>query len=115
MHEYGLVQQLLMRAEQAARAHEGAKVVSVTVSVGALAGVEPELLVRAWDTFRERTACEGAPLHVRPVAARWECPKCRAEIPKGKMLRCPDCEAPARLVEGDDLVLERLELEVPDV
>jgi Zn finger protein HypA/HybF involved in hydrogenase expression len=36
-------------------------------------------------------------------------------VPAGGPLRCPACGAPARLVSGDDILLERLDLEVPDV
>ena len=33
----------------------------------------------------------------------------------GAELDCPRCRMPAKLVAGDDLVLEQIELEVPDV
>jgi hydrogenase nickel incorporation protein HypA/HybF len=115
MHEYGLVGQLIERASAEARARGASRIKRVTVSVGALAGVDAELLVRAWDTFRERTLCEGAPLVVNPVPARWTCPSCGVEIPSGALLRCPTCALPATLSAGGDLILDRLELEVPDV
>lgn len=115
MHEYSLVEALIARAAAEARSRGATRVRSVVVSVGALAGVEPELLVRAWDTFRERTICDGAPLELRTVAAEWRCPRCDAPIPAGSLLRCPSCAVPARMTAGGDLILERLELEVPDV
>jgi hypothetical protein len=34
-------------------------------------------------------------------------------IPPGSVLRC--CDSPARLAAGDDILLERIEMEVPDV
>ncbi len=115
MHEYGLVQSILDSAEQNARQHGATAVKRLTVAVGDLAGVDRALLALAWETFRERTLCEGAELILRPVPAAWGCPKCSAEIPTGGFLRCPDCAVPARLIAGDCLLLERLELEVPDV
>jgi Zn finger protein HypA/HybF involved in hydrogenase expression len=30
-------------------------------------------------------------------------------------LRCPDCAVPARLAAGDEIVLDRIEMEVSDV
>ena len=33
-------------------------------------------------------------------------------IRHGNVLRCPDCARPARLTEGDEIVLDRIELEV---
>lgn len=116
MHEYSLVEALLERASAEARKHGGGvKVKKVSVSIGALAGVEVELLVRAWETFTERSVCEGAPLEVNHVPAKWACPKCGGEIPQGTLLRCPSCAVPAQLTAGGDLILDRLELEVPDV
>lgn len=115
MHEYGLVQVLLERAEAEARARGATRVVRVHVAIGERAGVEPELLGRAWDTFRERTVCEGAPLELRSVPVAWDCPRCSAPIAPGSVLRCPSCGVPARMASGGDLILERLELEVPDV
>jgi Zn finger protein HypA/HybF involved in hydrogenase expression len=49
------------------------------------------------------------------VAARWQCPACGGEIQVGAALRCPGCGAPARLVAGEEILLERMEMEVPDV
>jgi hydrogenase nickel incorporation protein HypA/HybF len=83
MHETSLVQSILDLATGHAKQHGAVAVRGVTVSIGDRAGVEPDLLELAWNTFRERTLCDGAPLILRRVP-------------------------------GDDLVLERLELEVPD-
>jgi len=42
------------------------------------------------------------------------CPRCRAPIPKGAMLRCATCDTPARLDDGGDaLLLDGIEMEVP--
>jgi len=112
MHEYGLVGALIERVEAEARAHGAWQVARVHVGIGAMAGVDPELLARAYETFRERTVCAHAPLEVRRVAARWACPRCEGTLERGAILRCPQCGIPARLVEGEDLILERIELEM---
>jgi len=51
----------------------------------------------------------------QPVAVRWGCPACDTELAAGSALRCGDCGGPARLTAGDEIVLERIEMEVPDV
>ena len=114
MHEYGLVQTLLDRATEEAHSRGAIKVHQVNLAIGELSGVEPELLQLAWETFRERTVCDGARLSLRFVPARWSCPRCKRPFRRGDLLRCSECSLPARLDEGDDLVLERLELEIPD-
>jgi hydrogenase nickel insertion protein HypA len=92
-----------------------ARVQRVHVAIGELAGVDAELLHTAFTTFRAATVCDGADLEIRAVAADWRCPSCDRPLVRGAVLRCPDCGRPARLVAGDEIILERIELEVPDV
>jgi hydrogenase nickel incorporation protein HypA/HybF len=112
MHEYSIVQALVERVGLEARAQGATAVHRLSIRIGELSGVEPELLATAYDTFRERTICEGAQLDVQVVAARWECPQCGRAIERGAVLTCPVCHAPARLAQGDEIVLDRIELEV---
>jgi len=112
MHEYSIVQALLAQAAAEARRHRARAVHRLTVSVGELSGVETALLATAYDTFRAGTVCAEAPLEIRAIEARWECPSCQRTLKKGAVLACPRCAHPGRLVDGDDIVLETMELEV---
>jgi hydrogenase nickel incorporation protein HypA/HybF len=114
MHEYSIVGALIDQVEREARLRN-AEVHRVHVAIGELAGVEIDLLRTAYETFSERTVCDGVPLEIHPVAAEWRCPGCDVAIAHGARLRCPRCGGAARLVKGDEIVLERLEMEVPDV
>ena len=113
MHEYSIVQALLERVAGEAHRHGAASVHRLTVTVGELAGVETTLLATAYDTFRHGTVCAGAPLDIRTVKARWECPSCRKALPRGAVLCCAACGKAAQLAAGDEIVLETVELEVP--
>jgi hydrogenase nickel incorporation protein HypA/HybF len=113
MHEYSIVQALLDRVDAEARARGASSVSRLELRIGELSGVEADLLSSAFAAFRERTICAGADLAVQPVAARWECPRCRADIPRGAVLTCRACGVPARLAAGDEIVLDRIEMEVP--
>lgn len=112
MHEYSLVSALLDRVAAEAKAHEGAVVHHLKVRIGELSGVEGELFVSAYEILRRGTICARADLEVIPVKARWSCPRCERTIPAGEILHCPDCRLPARLAGGDEIVLERIEMEV---
>ena len=113
MHEYSIVQALIERVEQEAAARGAKRVVRVHVRLGELSGVEAELFATAYDTFRERTICEGAPMELDRVPAAWACRRCGCVL-RGA-LRCAACDAPGALVAGDEILLSRIELEVDDV
>jgi len=114
MHEYSLVEALLRRVEEEAERRGATAVHSLTVGLGELAGVDPELFRTAYETFRAGTLCAEAPLALKVFPARWSCPRCEIEIPRGAALRCPTCQEPARMAEkADALLLESIEMEVP--
>ena len=112
MHEYSIVQALIDRVQEQVDAHGASAVHSLTVKIGEVSGVEIDLFQSAYELFRERSICDGAELEVIPVAAHWICPVCQRTMGRGEILRCPNCAQPAQLVEGDEIVLERVELEV---
>lgn len=112
MHEWSIVQTLLSEVERHALARGAHAVRRLHLRVGALSGVEIALLETAYETFRERSCCEGATLAIERVPARWACPRCRVELAPGALLRCGGCGAPARLESGDEIVLARIEMEV---
>jgi hydrogenase nickel incorporation protein HypA/HybF len=114
MHEYALVQSLLQRVEQEARSRRASAVHRVTVRIGAQAGIEPELFASAYELCRTGTLCDGAELVIAGEQTSWRCQACGAPIPTGARLVCTACGWPARLASGDALVLERIELEVPN-
>lgn len=112
MHEYSIVAALVDKVEAIARERKAVAVRRLLVRIGELSGVEPELLATAYTTFRVQTVCEGADMTILPVAARWMCSGCRRGIQRGEILRCAACGAPGKLAEGDEIILERVEMEV---
>ena len=112
MHEYSIVAALLERVEAEAASRGATAVHQIRVRVGELSGVEPDLLASAYDLFRERGVCAGAELEIVADAARWTCPECGEELKPGAILRCPTCSIPARLTDGGEILLERIEMEV---
>jgi hydrogenase nickel incorporation protein HypA/HybF len=113
MHEYSIVQALIERVGEAARSRGASAVHRVSVRVGELSGLDVTLFTTAYATFRERTICADAVLEVEVVPVRWQCPQCAADIAPGQALRCARCGTAARLAHGDEIMLDRIELEVP--
>lgn len=114
MHEYSLIQSLVDRVEREARQRGATAVRRLEVSVGELAGVDPDLFRAAYEAFRPGTVCADAALQVVTRPAGWSCPTCGKAFARGDVLRCADCEQPARMgPDGDALILEAIEMEVP--
>jgi hydrogenase nickel incorporation protein HypA/HybF len=112
MHEYSLVQAMMQRVEEQARAHKATGVHRLQVRIGLLSGVEADLFSTAYEVLRAGTLCANAELVIAREESEWRCSVCGALVPVGGELVCPQCGWPARLARGDDLVLERIELEV---
>lgn len=115
MHEYSIVQSLLGRVEACVREYEVSAIRRLKLRIGELSGVDAGLLRTAYDMSIPGTICEGAALEIHDVPARWRCPRCEQDAPKGQRLACATCGGVVRLVEGDEILLETIDLEVGDV
>jgi hydrogenase nickel incorporation protein HypA/HybF len=113
MHEYSIVQSLYDAVTAQAHANHAKSVHSLRVRIGEMSGVDPGLLDTAWKTFRVKTLCEDAVLDVAIVAAEWECTRCGVPVARGGVLACAVCGAPAKLIQGDEILLDRIVMEVP--
>lgn len=113
MHEYSIVQSLLDSCEEHARANDAQKVVKVIVKIGVLSGVEPDLLQTAFDTFKEKTACDGAEFVINHQKVVINCFDCNTEsILEKNEFKCPSCESTSvKVIDGEDMYLMSLEME----
>jgi hydrogenase nickel incorporation protein HypA/HybF len=113
MHEYSIIQSLVDSVEKAVE--PDSIIHRIEVRIGELSGVDCGLLATAFEVFREGTVCERTTMTIERVPAVWQCPKCTAVIERGGVLRCTTCNEPARLACGDEIILQRIEMEVADV
>ena len=106
MHEMGLSAEIYRIARSAADDRGGGCLESVTVIVGELAAVEPDLLDFAWQATVQGTADEQARLLVQWQPVRQICDAC-GEVPErapGSWLRlCPRCDGTLFVSGGDEL------------
>jgi hydrogenase nickel incorporation protein HypA/HybF len=112
VHELAVCQGLIAEVERVARAHRSHAVQRVRVAVGALSGVEPELLARAFDIARAGTLAARAQLDLDVLPVRVACTDCgdEAGVAPNRLL-CPACGSwRVRVVGGDDMLLMQVEL-----
>jgi hydrogenase nickel incorporation protein HypA/HybF len=111
MHELAVCQALLTEVERAAGQAGAAAVRRVLVRIGALSGVEPQLLARAFEVARAGGIAAAAELSLEVTPVRVRCRDCGAEheVPPNRLL-CPACGSwRTALRAGDELVLQRVE------
>lgn len=113
MHELSVCRALLEQVTAIAAEHGGAHVRSIVVRIGPLSGVEPALLHAAYDVARRETVARRARLDVQDDPVRVRCGDCEREHEASvTRLTCPVCgSGHTRLVSGDALLLESVELE----
>ena len=115
MHEVTVCDSLLDIAEETARQHGARCIKTIRIRVGEISGVVPELLEHAFEVCsKERTMTAAASLIVNRVKAKALCQDCGTEFePDDLIFLCPACGSPrTKLLQGDELVVDSLELEV---
>ncbi|MDH4196981.1 MAG: hydrogenase maturation nickel metallochaperone HypA [Candidatus Aminicenantes bacterium] len=116
MHELSIVASLVEILEAKAREAGAARVTSVTLRVGEMSGAVPELLASAFDAYKKGTIAERASLKINLVHVRPRCRSCGGSSwREAAGFSCAACGSrDLEVVEGRELVLERLEVEVDD-
>jgi len=115
MHEMSICLALIEQVERIA-AERGARSVSViTVSIGPLSGIEADLLARAFPLAAAGTPAESATLDIEHIDVAVRCSQCGAESPaRANRLLCGECgDFRTTIVSGDEMILQRVELDVP--
>ncbi len=114
MHELSIAASIVESVTEAASAHSGARVKSVQLRIGALAGVVEDALQFCWQLATEGTPLAGAALEIRTLPAVVHCEHCGAdeELPGVQSFRCPRCGEPsADLRQGRELEIESFEID----
>lgn len=112
MHELAVCQGLMREVERVAHAAGAERVVGVTVRIGPLAGVEPQLLQSAFPLASAGTAAAGARLVIEHAPIQVRCRRCGHESQATTShLVCGLCgHWQVQVVSGEELLLARVEL-----
>ncbi len=113
MHELSVCLSLLQQVETIALERNAVKVTAISLSIGPLSGVEPELLRNAYPLAVAGTVAEEAELIMEIADVVVRCSQCENEttVMPNKLL-CGTCgDFRTQLVSGDELTLMRVELD----
>jgi hydrogenase nickel incorporation protein HypA/HybF len=113
MHELAVCQALMGQLEAVAAREGATRVTGVTLRIGPLSGVEPELLRDAFPIAAAGSLAADARLQIEPQPVRVHCTRCGADSDASiNRLLCAVCgDYHTRLLSGDELLLASVELE----
>ncbi len=113
VHELSICQALMSQVETIAAQHQAGKVTCITVQIGVLSGVVPELLTQAFTIARAGTIAEQARLITETLPIKIRCRQCGAETEAcANRLLCGECgDWQTQLISGEELLLASVELE----
>ena len=116
MHEMSICLALIEQVERIAAEREARKVTRISVSIGPLSGIEATLLERAFPLAAAGTCAENAYLDIDSVGIVVQCHECgRESSAAANRLLCGSCgDYRTRIVSGDEMILQRVELDVPE-
>ena len=112
MHEISVCQALLEQVEKIAIENNARQVTDITVQIGLLSGIVPELLEHAFNSLKEDTFIETATLHLTIQPVKIRCQSCHAEmeVPPNDLI-CQQCgDWHTTVIAGDELLLLNVEL-----
>jgi hydrogenase nickel incorporation protein HypA/HybF len=112
MHEYSIAYDIYATARRAAVDHQATRVKKVFVDVGEMTMVNPEQVKFLFGTFGEEDALfKETELEYRTVKPVVQC-SCGYE--GTEIYICPRCGALPQIVEGREIMVTNIEIEVDD-
>lgn len=112
MHEYSIISSMINLCEKQAEEAKAKDIISITVQVGKLSGIEPHFMENCFDYFKEDTICKNAKLILKVIDVKIECKSCNNKsIITNNIFFCPICNSKETiLLEGKELFIESIEI-----
>jgi len=112
MHELSLCRNILHQVHRIALEHHAVRVTNITLHVGLLSGVEPQLLLHVFPIASAGSVAQNASLLIETLPIRIHCQQCHqdSEATMNRLI-CPHCGGrQTQLISGDELLLASVEL-----
>ncbi|CAK0768916.1 Hydrogenase maturation factor HypA [Gammaproteobacteria bacterium] len=116
MHELAVAYALVEQVEMLIHQNQAQRATHIYLRIGPLSGIVPELLSDAISIVAASSRMAGAELEMTRTSIRIYCQVCEAEdeVEINRLL-CPSCgNWHTKMISGDELLLERIELEGDD-
>lgn len=113
MHELSIAQSIIDIAEATARNQHSLRIHAIKIRLGDFTTVVRDALEFAFEIARRGTLAENARLEIESVPMRIQCATC-GPVPdpvRNVCLLCPKCGLPVKIVSGEELQLEYIELD----
>jgi hydrogenase nickel incorporation protein HypA/HybF len=116
MHELSLAQALVDEVGRIQAREQASRVLSVTVAVGALSGVDRAALEYIFPVVAEGTGLEGAALMIEETPAAIRCDDCgRESRPDLAFFKCGECgSSRVRITGGREFLIRSVQVESED-
>ena len=113
MHEASITQSIIDSVlNTVADEKVAGKITAVHISIGVCQGLIPESIKMYFDMEKPDTPMENAELFIETQGMVAKCPTCEKEhnldIP---VMFCPDCGEPMKLLKGNEIIINSIEVE----
>jgi hydrogenase nickel incorporation protein HypA/HybF len=111
MHELSIIHHIFEIVEEIAEENHLLTVTKVTLNIGRLQQIVPDMLTFAFETVAKGTRAEGAQLEVKEVPIKMKCRACHTEFTiEEHAYICPQCSGTSLdTLQGMEVVLESVE------
>lgn len=113
MHEMSIAMNVVEIADSFAKEKNASKVISVTLDIGELSGVQADAVLFCYEACALGHLAQGSRLDINNIKARALCADCGEEFfPDNPIFVCPKCEGlSVKLIAGDELKVREMEIE----
>ena len=110
MHELSIITNIFSIIGEIAEENQLTKITRVTLKIGELRHVYPEMLQNAFEIVSKDTKAENADLHIKPIRVKMRCKHCGHEFFVNNSYCCKKCgDYSLETIEGDEIIIETLE------